>query len=264
MRAMTVVPGQKGTAGIEVIPDPDTHDGALLVRGMAVGICGTDREIADGAYGTPPPGEARLIIGHESLGEVLEAPPGSGFAPGDLVVGIVRRPDPRPCPACAAGEWAMCRTDGFGERGIVRLHGYGSEHWRVEPDFAVPILPRLGELGVLQEPASVLDARSAAPAGTRCSSPPRGRTSTTTRWPASRTQARYSRSMDSASVAFPACNTTAGHHVRPITRRADRGGGQSSTPVPADHGYGVPSILRRRISPSMPSVTARSVSASHT
>ena len=50
----------------------------------------------------------------------------------------------------------MCRTDSFGERGIVRLRGYGSEHWRVEPDFAVPILPRLGELAVLLEPASVL------------------------------------------------------------------------------------------------------------
>jgi threonine dehydrogenase-like Zn-dependent dehydrogenase len=123
---------------------------------MAVGICGTDREIAEGAYGTPPSGEASLVIGHESLGEVLEAPAGSGFAPGDLVVGIVRRPDPMPCPACAAGEWDMCRTDGFGERGIVRLHGYGSERWRVEPGFAVPLLPRLGELGVLLEPASVL------------------------------------------------------------------------------------------------------------
>ena len=153
---MTVVPGQKGTAGIEVVPGPDMRDGALLVRGMAVGICGTDLEIAEGAYGTPPTGEARLIIGHESLGEVLEAPAGSGFAPGDLVVGIVRLLDPRPCPACAAGEWDMCRTDGFGERGIVRLHGYGSEHWRVEPDFAVPILPRLGGLGVLLEPALVL------------------------------------------------------------------------------------------------------------
>jgi glucose 1-dehydrogenase len=50
----------------------------------------------------------------------------------------------------------MCRNDGFGERGIVRLNGYGSEYWRVEPDFAVPILPKLGELGVLLEPASVL------------------------------------------------------------------------------------------------------------
>jgi threonine dehydrogenase-like Zn-dependent dehydrogenase len=150
------MPGQKGTAGVEDIPDPDVQDSALLVQGMAVGICGTDREIAEGTYGTPPSGEARLVIGHESLGTVLEAPAGSGFTPGDLVVGIVRRPDPMPCPACAAGEWDMCRTDSFGERGIVRLHGYGSEHWRVEPDFAVPILPRLGELGVLLEPASVL------------------------------------------------------------------------------------------------------------
>jgi threonine dehydrogenase-like Zn-dependent dehydrogenase len=156
MRAMTVMPGQKGTAGVEQIPDPDMQDGTLLVRGMAVGICGTDREIAEGAYGAPPSGEARLVIGHEGFGEVLEAPAGSGFAPGDLVVGIVRRPDPMPCPACAAGEWDMCRTDSFSERGIVRRHGYGSERWRVEPDFAVPILPRLGGLGVLLEPASVL------------------------------------------------------------------------------------------------------------
>jgi glucose 1-dehydrogenase len=153
---MTVVPGQQGTAGIEEVPDPDVQDGALLVRGMAVGICGTDREIAEGSYGMPPPGETSLIVGHESLGEVLEAPAGSGFAPGDLVVGIVRRPDPLPCPACAVGEWDMCQTDGFGERGIVRLHGYGSECWRVEPDFAVPIATRLGELGVLLEPTSVL------------------------------------------------------------------------------------------------------------
>ena len=29
---MTVVPGQKGTAGIEEIPDPDIQDGALLVQ----------------------------------------------------------------------------------------------------------------------------------------------------------------------------------------------------------------------------------------
>jgi hypothetical protein len=37
VRAMTVVPGQKGTAGIEEVPDPRMQDGALLVRGMTVG-----------------------------------------------------------------------------------------------------------------------------------------------------------------------------------------------------------------------------------
>jgi glucose 1-dehydrogenase len=73
MRAMTVRPGQKGTADVEEVPHPDGRDGALLVRGKAVGACGTDREIADGACGTPPSGEERLIIGHESLGEVLAA-----------------------------------------------------------------------------------------------------------------------------------------------------------------------------------------------
>jgi threonine dehydrogenase-like Zn-dependent dehydrogenase len=78
---MTVRPGQKGTFGVEEVPHPDLQDGALVVvRGRAIGVCGTDREIADGVYGTPPCGEERLIIGHESLGEVIEAPAGSGFS----------------------------------------------------------------------------------------------------------------------------------------------------------------------------------------
>ncbi len=127
MRAMTVIPGQEGTAGVDDVPGPDPWDGQVLVRGLAVGVCGTDREIAEGSYGTPPPGDGKLIVGHESLGEVLEAPTGSGFARGDLVVGIVRRP----CPAqrtrgARSGPpdptlWDMCRNDSFGERGIVPI-----------------------------------------------------------------------------------------------------------------------------------------------
>lgn len=153
---MTVVPGSKGTARVEEVPDADSPGDVLLVRGRSMGVCGTDREIVEGVYGAAPPGQMTLTIGHESLGEVLEAPDGSGFSPGDLVVGIVRRPDPVPCVACRAGEWDMCRNDMFGERGIVRLDGYGSELWQLEPEFAVPIPARLGELGVLLEPASVL------------------------------------------------------------------------------------------------------------
>ncbi len=156
MRAMTVVPGGKGTAGVETIDEPPASQGELLVSGRLVGVCGTDREIAEGVYGEPPRGEARLVLGHEGLGEVIEAPIGSGFARGDLVVGIVRRPDPVPCAACAAGQWDMCRNNQFVERGIVRGHGYGSERWRVEPRFAVPLPRAVGDLGVLLEPASVL------------------------------------------------------------------------------------------------------------
>ena len=156
MRAMTVVTGEPGTAAVDDVPEPARGTDGLLVRGRLVGVCGTDREIADGAYGEAPPGREKLILGHEGLGEVLEAPGGSGFQPGDLVAGIVRRPDPVPCPACAAGEWDMCRNDRFSERGIVRADGYGSERWRLEPEFAIRIPERLGDLGVLLEPASVL------------------------------------------------------------------------------------------------------------
>ena len=153
---MTVAPGRPGTAAAEDVPDPARRDGELLVRGRLIGVCGTDREIADGVYGESASGADRLIIGHEGLGEVIDAPPRSDFSRGELVVGIVRRPDPVPCPACAAGHWDMCRNDRFVERGIVRADGYGSQLWTVEPEYAVRIPAELGDLGVLLEPTSVL------------------------------------------------------------------------------------------------------------
>ena len=138
MRAITAVPGQRGSVGVEEVPEPADGDGALLVRGRLMGVCGTDREIAEGEYGEAPPGRERADHRPREVSErCSRRPPGSGFRAGDLVVGIVRRPDPVPCPACAAGEWDMCRNDRFTERGIVRRHGYGSEQWRVEPDFAL-------------------------------------------------------------------------------------------------------------------------------
>ena len=131
-------------------------DGPVLVRTIALGVCGTDRDIVCGHFGSAPHGEARLVLGHESLGRVISAPEACGLAPGDLVVGIVRRPDPVPCSACAAGEWDMCRNGGYTERGIKERHGYGAERFRIEPDFALKIDPELGALGVLLEPASIL------------------------------------------------------------------------------------------------------------
>ena len=98
MRALTVHPGQPNSIRLEDVPAPPQSDGTVLVRALALGICGTDREIIAGHYGWAPPGQQRLIIGHESLGRVEEAPAGCGISPGDLVVGIVRRPDPVPCP----------------------------------------------------------------------------------------------------------------------------------------------------------------------
>ncbi len=156
MRALTVAPGKADSARVEDVPEPDPTDGPVLVQTLAVGVCGTDLEIVSGKYGWPPPGKDRLVLGHESLGRVLEAPAGSGLKPGDLVAGIVRRPDPVPCPNCAVGEWDMCRNGRYTERGIKERDGYCSERYRIHPEYAVPVPAHLGHLGVLMEPASVL------------------------------------------------------------------------------------------------------------
>jgi threonine dehydrogenase-like Zn-dependent dehydrogenase len=155
MKAMSVIPGRRGSALIAEPPDPPLAEGSVLAEGLLAGICGTDAEIMLG-QGELPAGRSRLVIGHESLGRVLEAPPDAPVRPGDLVVGVVRRPDPVPCPACAAGQWDFCANGEYTERGIKGLDGYGATRWRVDPRFAVKVPGRLGDLGVLTEPASVV------------------------------------------------------------------------------------------------------------
>ncbi|MGH9059605.1 MAG: alcohol dehydrogenase catalytic domain-containing protein, partial [Acidimicrobiales bacterium] len=156
MRAVTVVPLQKDSVDLTELPEPPESDGPVLVRTHGVGVCGTDLEIIGGEYGWAPEGETRLAIGHESIGEVVEAPGGSGLEAGDLVVAIVRRPDPVPCPNCAVGEWDMCRNGRYTEWGIKEHHGYARERYRITPDFLVKVDPDLGQLGVLLEPTTVV------------------------------------------------------------------------------------------------------------
>ncbi len=156
MKAITVEPKKPGTARFEDFPEPDALEGPVLVEAVAVGVCGTDVEIVEGKYGWAPPGQKRLVLGHESLGRVIDPGPSSGLKQGDLVVGIVRRPDPVPCPNCAVGEWDMCRNGLYTERGIKEIHGFMSERWRIEPEYAVKVDPSLGILGVLLEPTTVV------------------------------------------------------------------------------------------------------------
>jgi threonine dehydrogenase-like Zn-dependent dehydrogenase len=156
MRAITVEPKKPGTAKWEEVEEPDVREGSVLVEAIAGGVCGTDAEIIEGKYGWAPPGKTRLILGHESLGRVLEGDPSGRFKNGDFVVGIVRRPDPVPCPNCAVGEWDMCRNGQYTERGIKQIDGFMSERWRIEPEYAMTVDKSLGLLGVLLEPTTVV------------------------------------------------------------------------------------------------------------
>jgi len=156
MKAITVEPRQPETARLEDIPEPDARAGSVLVEAIAVGVCGTDVEIVEGKYGWAPHGKTRLVLGHESLGRVIDPGPSGALRKGDLVVGIVRRPDPVPCPSCAVGEWDMCRNGQYTERGIKEIDGFMSERWRIEPEYAMKVDHSLGLLGVLLEPTTVV------------------------------------------------------------------------------------------------------------
>jgi glucose 1-dehydrogenase len=156
VKAITVKPKEPGTARLEEVEEPNLRDGSVLVEAVAVGVCGTDVEIVEGKYGWAPPGKQVLVLGHESLGRVIDPGPSGAFRKGDLVVGIVRRPDPMPCPNCAVGEWDMCRNGRYTERGIKQIDGFMSERWRIEPEYAMRVNPGLGIVGVLLEPTSVV------------------------------------------------------------------------------------------------------------
>ena len=156
MKAITVEPKQPGTARLEDVAEPDAREGSVLVEAIAVGVCGTDVEIVEGKYGWAPRGKTRLVLGHESLGRVVDPGPTGGLREGDLVVGIVRRPDPVPCPNCAVGEWDMCRNGQYTERGIKQIDGFMSERWRIEPEYVMKVDRSLGLLGVLLEPTTVV------------------------------------------------------------------------------------------------------------
>ena len=156
MRAITLIPGVPHSAQLEDIPEPPD------VAGLGAGPRARARRLRHrprdrrGRVRRSAAGQRAAGSRPRILGEVISAPPGSRFAAGDRIVGIVRRPDPVPCPACAAGEWDMCRNGRYTERGIKGLHGFGSERFRIEPSFAVKVDPALGELGVLLEPASIV------------------------------------------------------------------------------------------------------------
>ena len=152
MQALVTTPLEAGSTRTATVADPRRRAGSLLIRTLEVGVCGTDREIAAGEFGSAPPGETELILGHELLGTVVVG--GGGFAAGDLVTATVRRSCGR-CAACAEGAPDACDTGEYTERGITALQGFAGELVVEDPGHVVAVPPALGRLGVLSEPASI-------------------------------------------------------------------------------------------------------------
>ena len=159
MKAIAVNPATRRVALIE--QDEPTLASAtdVKLRMLDIGVCGTDREICAFEYGTPPHGADALIIGHESLGRVVEV--GSGVTQvrkGDLVVPMVRRACGRPeCRACRSGRQDFCFTGEFTERGIKQAHGFMTEVVVDDQSYMNVVPPSLRELAVLVEPLTIAE-----------------------------------------------------------------------------------------------------------
>ncbi len=159
MRAVAVYPSRRE---VQVVDHPEpklTTDSQAKMRVLDVGVCGTDREIVSFQYGTPPDGSDYLIIGHESLSEVVEVGSKvSGVKTGDLVVMTVRRPCPHPdCVACREGRQDFCYTGDFTERGIKQNHGYMTELVVEEERYLNPVPRELRDVAVLVEPLTIAE-----------------------------------------------------------------------------------------------------------
>ena len=158
MQALAVFPSKKSVQIVE-IPEPQLQGATdVLLRVREVGLCGTDREIISFEHGSPPPGSDRLILGHESLAEVVEVGPSvRSLRPGDLVVAMVRRPcsDPR-CRPCRAGRSDFCITGHFTERGIKEADGFLTQYTLDDEEYLVKVPKPLADVAVLIEPLTVV------------------------------------------------------------------------------------------------------------
>jgi threonine dehydrogenase-like Zn-dependent dehydrogenase len=159
MRAVTVVPGRREVRVMDQPMPGLVRPTDVKLRILDVGVCGTDREICSFEYGTPPGGSDHLVIGHESLGEIVELGPGAGgVSLGDLVVPMVRRPcHHEHCRACRAGRQDFCFTGDIRERGIKEAHGFMTE-FVVDDARYMNVVPReLRSVAVLVEPLTIAE-----------------------------------------------------------------------------------------------------------
>jgi threonine dehydrogenase-like Zn-dependent dehydrogenase len=154
--AIAIHPGQANSLHLTEIPRDEPGPGQVLIRVRQVGICGTDRELIHGSFGSAPAGAVALVLGHEMLGKIEAVGPDVvDFTPGEIVTATVRRPDG--CPACTAGQPDMCQWLDYTERGIVGLHGFMTESVVEDVRWVVGVPHELAHIGVLVEPLSVVE-----------------------------------------------------------------------------------------------------------
>jgi threonine dehydrogenase-like Zn-dependent dehydrogenase len=160
MKAIAIMPGQPGSVHLRDVPRPrldEVPDGrGVRVGIIRAGLCGTDADLAAGEYGCAPDGADFLVLGHESLGRVLEVGPAASgeVQPGQLMVVTIRRPGSSAHDRM--GRPDLSSDDVFIETGISRAHGFMVEEVVVEARYLVPVPDELEPVAILTEPLSCI------------------------------------------------------------------------------------------------------------
>jgi glucose 1-dehydrogenase len=159
MKAIAVTPRKKTVEIINQAEPQIFSPTDVKLRMLEAGVCGTDREICAFEYGTPPAGCEQLVIGHESLGEVIETGPKvTRVKAGDLVVPMVRRPCLHDdCVACRADRQDFCFTGEFQERGIKEKHGFMAQFVVDDEKYMNPVPMEMRDVAVLVEPLTIAE-----------------------------------------------------------------------------------------------------------
>lgn len=148
--------------GVERVPVPRPDAGEVLVRIMAVSICGTDPKVFDGSFrGVNWPPAYPFIPGHEFAGEVVEVGENvPGFKVGDRVAGEAHC-GCGICENCRDGLYTLCLNYGRNDLG-QRHYGFTSPGAYAEYGaFNIRALTRIPD-GVSYTEASLADTAGTA------------------------------------------------------------------------------------------------------
>ncbi len=155
MKAISIIPESRKLALTDK-NEPAIHSqDEVKLKVFQVGICGTDREMAEGGRAESPIGKKDLVIGHEMFGQVVEAGAHvTNVRNGDFGVFTVRR-GCNECKACKNNRSDMCYSGNYTERGIKGADGFQAEYVIDTAQYLIKVPPSIKDIGVLTEPMSV-------------------------------------------------------------------------------------------------------------
>ncbi|MBI2133088.1 alcohol dehydrogenase catalytic domain-containing protein [Candidatus Woesearchaeota archaeon] len=156
IRAIGVRKGKKEPE-IFLIEKPQvTKPNQACIKMLDAGICGTDIDIIENSLVDSPPGEDKLILGHEAIGKIVETGEQTRFRKGDHVA-LIPRHGCGICAPCKSRRSDFCETGQYTAAGQHKLHGYFSEFFVEEDEYIVKVPEGIVNVAVLAEPFSIVE-----------------------------------------------------------------------------------------------------------